>query len=84
MFKQAFELGYKFTLVVVDSGPEFNGRQMVQRLNRSGIKTIYTLISGVQYMLRKTSKVFLGSRSVLSNGAVSGKAGTSIIACMAH
>jgi translation initiation factor eIF-2B subunit delta len=42
------------------------------------------LIQGVCFLIHKATKVFLGVSSVLSNGAVVGKMGTSMIACIAN
>jgi translation initiation factor eIF-2B subunit delta len=42
------------------------------------------LIQGVCYLIHKTTKVFIGASSVLSNGAIVGRVGTSMIACIAN
>ncbi len=70
-------------MIVADGGPDFEGREMVKRLSHYGIKCIYTLLSGVSFLIHKVTKVFIGASSVLSNGAVVSKMGTSMIACMA-
>lgn len=69
--------------MVADTSPDFEGREMVKRLSNLGIKCIYTMISGVNFLIHKVTKVFIGASSVLSNGAVVAKIGTSIITCMA-
>jgi len=68
---------------VADGGPEFEGREMVKRLSNIGIKVTYTLISGVSFLIDKVTKVFIGASSVLSNGAVITKVGTSMMTTIA-
>lgn len=71
-------------MIIADSGPEFEGRDVVKRLSNLGIKCTYTLIQGVCYLIHLVTKVFLEASSVLSNGAVVGRIGTAMIACIAH
>ena len=56
---------------------------MIKRLSNYGIKCIYTLISGVSFLIHQVTKVFIGASSVLSNGAVVAKIGTSMITAIA-
>lgn len=70
-------------MVVADSGPDFEGREMVKRLSNYGIKCTYTLISGLSFLIQKVSKVFIGASSVLSNGAVVAKMGTALLTSIA-
>jgi translation initiation factor eIF-2B subunit delta len=48
-----------------------------------GIKVTYTLISGVSFLIDKVTKVFIGASSVLSNGGVIAKIGTSMLTTIA-
>jgi len=74
----------KFKVVVADTSPDFEGREMVKRLSNYGIKCIYTMLSGISFLIHKVSKVFIGASSVLSNGAVVAKIGTSMMTCIAN
>ncbi|XP_078398451.1 translation initiation factor eIF2B subunit delta isoform X1 [Cetorhinus maximus] len=73
----------KFRVVVVDSRPKLEGREMLRRLVRSGIRCTYVLISAVSYILPEVSKVFLGAHALLANGYVMSRVGTSQIALVA-
>jgi len=83
VFAEAQEKKKKFRVVVADSGPDFEGREMVKRLSNLGIKVTYILISGVSFLISKVTKVFIGASSVLSNGAVIAKVGTSMVTTIA-
>ncbi len=83
VFAEAHEKKKKFRVVVADSGPDFEGREMVKRLSNLGIKVTYILISGVSFLISKVTKVFIGASSVLSNGAVIAKVGTSMVTTIA-
>jgi translation initiation factor eIF-2B subunit delta len=56
---------------------------MVKRLSSYGIKCTYTLINGVSFLIHRVTKVFIGASSVLSNGAVVAKLGTSMLTSIA-
>lgn len=56
---------------------------MLKRLSSYGIQVTYTLISGLSFIIDKVTKVFIGPSSVLSNGAVIAKIGTSMVTCIA-
>lgn len=68
---------------MADAGPDFEGREMVKKLSHFGIKCIYTLLAGVSFLIHKVTKVFIGASSVLSNGAVVAKMGTSMMTTIA-
>ena len=44
---------------------------------------MYTLVQGISFLIDKVTKVFIGASSVLSNGAVIGKVGTSLMTSIA-
>ena len=69
---------------MADCGPEYEGRDMVKRMSNNGIKCMYTLLQGVSFLMHRVTKVFIGASSVLSNGAIVARVGTSMIACIAH
>jgi translation initiation factor eIF-2B subunit delta len=80
----AHSLGKKFSVIVVDSPPKFEGRTLLKQLSSAGITCIYAHITAVSYLIQESSKVLLGAHSLLSNGAVVSRSGTAIIAMMAH
>ena len=83
IFTEAWDKGFKFRVIIADSGPEFEGKSMVTRLSSYGIKVTYTLLSGVSFLIDKVTKVFIGASSVLSNGAVIAKIGNSMLTTIA-
>jgi translation initiation factor eIF-2B subunit delta len=80
----AHTLGRKFSVIVVDSPPKFEGRTILKQLTEAGITCVYALITAVSYLIQECSKVILGAHSLLTNGAVVSRSGTAIIAMMAH
>lgn len=57
---------------------------MIKRLSNYGIKCTYILLSGLSFLIHKVTKVFIGASSVLSNGAVVAKIGTSMMTSIAQ
>ena len=81
---QAHHQGTKFEVVVIDSRPLFEGRQLAERLLEAGIPTTYGVLSSLSTLLPRASLVLLGTASLLSNGAPYARAGTAMVAMMAH
>ncbi|XP_051952562.1 translation initiation factor eIF-2B subunit delta-like isoform X2 [Xyrauchen texanus] len=80
---EAFEKQRKFRVIVVDSRPRLEGREVLRRLVKRGIQCTYVLISALSYILPEVSKVFLGAHALLANGYVMSRVGTSQIALVA-
>ena len=55
---------------------------MLKELKAAGIKCTYILTNSIPYVIKQTTKVIIGTSSVMTNGDVMGKAGTAIV-CMA-
>ena len=72
-----------FTVIVVDTCPNFSGRDVATRLSHHGIQCKYTLIQGISALITHTTKVFLGVSYVLGNGGVVSDIGTSMVADIA-
>ena len=83
ILKTAHNQGKKFRVIVVDSSPDYHGRNVLKRLANHGIKCQYTLISNAYFLIEKATKVFLPSTYILCNGAMVAPMGSSIIACLA-
>lgn len=73
----------RFTVVVVDSGPLYEGRGLQWRLQQRGLKTSYVLLSAVCATMPRISKVVIGAAAVLQNGQVVGRAGTAAVSLVA-
>lgn len=84
VLKVAHESGKKFRVIVVDSRPQFRGREMCDYLSNIGISCTYVLITAVSYIMKEVTKVVLGASTLLANGYVMGHIGTSQIALVAR
>lgn len=73
-----------FSVIIVDSRPILEGREMLRQLVNAGIKCSYVLINAVSYIMSKATKVLLGAHSLLANGYVMSRAGTAQIALIAR
>ncbi|XP_038687327.1 translation initiation factor eIF-2B subunit delta-like isoform X2 [Tripterygium wilfordii] len=80
----AHELGKQFRVVIVDSHPKLEGQALLRRLVAKGMSCTYTHINAVSYIMHEVTRVFLGASSVLANGTVYSRIGTSCVAMVAH
>lgn len=80
---RAHAAGRRFRVVVVDSRPECEGRQLLRRLLEADVACSYTLLSGLSYAIKEVTKVLLGAAAVLSNGTVMSRAGSACVAMTA-
>ncbi|KAI1315880.1 hypothetical protein EDD11_000256 [Mortierella claussenii] len=80
----AHEKGIKFKVIVVDSRPRFEGKQLLRALASAGVSCTYVLLTAIGHVMREVSKVILGAHSLLSNGALYSRAGTAVVAMSAH
>lgn len=83
-FKKAFDEGRQFRVIVVDSRPKLEGKEMARRLTQHGIKCTYILINAVSYVMEEVSKVFMGASALLANGTVISRVGSAVVGMMAH
>lgn len=74
------------TVIIVDSRPLFEGKKLLTALIDKGIHCKYYLISALSNVLAETKIdcVFLGAHAMLSNGRLSSRVGTAMIAMMAR
>lgn len=83
VLSEAFLRGIKFRVIVVDSRPLMEGRQMCKALAEVGIDCTYTLIHALSYVIRDATKVYLGAHAMLSNGRLYSRVGTAAVAMYA-
>jgi len=83
LLKKAYDEQKKFRVIVVDSRPKFEGRALMTRLVEHGISCSYVLLTGVSYVLKEVSKVFMGAAGLFANGSVMSRLGTAVVAMMA-
>jgi translation initiation factor eIF-2B subunit delta len=64
----------------VDSRPRLEGKDLLRRLLRKGLKCTYTHVNGLCYIMQEVNRVFLGAATVLANGVVVSRAGSAATA----
>lgn len=81
----AHRQGKDFKVIVVDSRPMFEGKNLARRLVRAGLRVQYALLSAVADIVdfESVTKCFLGASSMLGNGSLFSRAGTAVVAMMA-
>ena len=80
----AAEAGKNFRIIVADSRPFLEGRQMLKAFVKRGIPCTYILLNSLSYvMMREVTKVFLGVAAVMSDGSVLSRVGTGTVALIA-
>ncbi|KAG9101080.1 hypothetical protein FS749_010486 [Ceratobasidium sp. UAMH 11750] len=79
----AHRAGKRFEVIVVDSRPMLEGRNLLATLAAVGIPCTYCLLSALGTIIKSASIVFLGTHALHSNGALYSRAGTALVAMMA-
>ncbi|CAF9907878.1 hypothetical protein IMSHALPRED_006521 [Imshaugia aleurites] len=79
---EAFRSGKKFRVIVVDSRPLFEGKNLARALTDLGMEVQYSLTHGISHVIRQTTKVFLGAHAMMSTGLYS-RVGTALVAMSA-
>lgn len=81
LLKKLFETK-DFRVIVVDSRPLAEGRDMLKDLRKVGIPCCYVLLNALSYVLSDVTKVILGAAALLSDGSVLGRVGTAGVAAL--
>ncbi|RZF47167.1 hypothetical protein LSTR_LSTR004876 [Laodelphax striatellus] len=81
---ESHKSGTKFSVIVADGAPWFEGREMLKRLVKEGLNCSYVPISATSFVMREASKVVVGAHALLANGCVVSRAGTSQLALLAR
>lgn len=83
----AHKQGTKFKVIVVDSRPMFEGKNLARSLVRAGLKVQYALLAGLSDLVDQgagaVTKCLLGASAMLGNGALLARAGTAMVALIA-
>lgn len=79
----AHKRGVKFRVIVMDSRPLFEGKHLACALALLGLEVQYSLLHGLDHVIKDASKVFLGAHAMTSNGRLVSRVGTAIVAMMA-
>ncbi|KAH0555931.1 hypothetical protein GP486_006127 [Trichoglossum hirsutum] len=79
----AYDRGTKFRVIVIDSRPLFEGRNLARALADHGLEVQYSLTHALSYVIKDVTKVFLGAHAMLSNGRLYSRVGTALVAMTA-
>jgi translation initiation factor eIF-2B subunit delta len=77
---QAHEEGKNFRVIVVDSRPLHEGKNLAETLANAGIEVKYCLINGLSHNIQDATKVLLGAHAMMSNGRLLSRIGTALVA----
>lgn len=80
---EAQRQGKKFRVIVVDSRPLFEGKNLARALSDLGIEVQYSLIHGLSHVVKDATKVFLGAHAMMNTGKLFSRIGTALVAMMA-
>ena len=81
--REAFHQGKRFRVIVVDSRPLFEGRNLARALATLGIEVEYSLTHGINHIIPSVTKAILGAHAMMSNGRLYSRIGTAIVAMVA-
>ncbi|CAG9861057.1 unnamed protein product [Phyllotreta striolata] len=76
--------GKVFEVIIVDSRPLLEGKELLRRLVVAGVKCTYVLINSLSYIMNSVTKVLLGAHALLTNGYVMSRIGTAQVALVAR
>ena len=79
----AYQRGVKFRVIVIDSKPLYEGKNLARTLATVGLEVQYSLMHAVGHVVKDATKVFLGAHAMMSNGRLYSRVGTAIVAMMA-
>lgn len=80
---EAHRRGSKFRVIVIDSRPLFEGKNLARALADLGLEVQYSLTHAISHAIKDATKVFLGAHAMMSNGGLYSRVGTAIVAMMA-
>lgn len=79
---EAFRRGRKFRVIVVDSRPLQEGKNLARALADLGLEVQYSLTHGISHVIKNATKVLLGAHAMMSTGLYS-RVGTALVAMSA-
>jgi translation initiation factor eIF-2B subunit delta len=84
LFLQAHQQGIDFKVVVVDARPKLEGLDTAEILSKHGIKCTYVYTNALVSVMKQSTKVIMGASSILSNGDLMSRTGSSLVAMAAY
>jgi translation initiation factor eIF-2B subunit delta len=76
--------GISFRVVVCDSRPKLEGKELIRRLVASEIPCSYLLSNALGTVMKEVTKVIIGASALFANGAVMSRIGTAVVTMMAY
>ena len=80
---EAYRKGKQFKVIVVDSRPFFEGKNLARALADLGVDVQYSLTHGISHVIKDATKVFLGAHAMMSDGRLYSRVGTALVAMTA-
>ena len=80
---EAYNSGTRFRVIVVDSRPLFEGKNLATSLMHVGLQVQYLPYSAISHAIKQATVVLLGAHSMLSNGRLQSRIGTAGLAMRA-
>ena len=80
---EAYRKGKQFKVIVVDSRPLFEGKNLARALAELGLDVQYSLTHGISHVMKDATKVFLGAHAMMSDGRLYSRVGTALVAMTA-
>jgi translation initiation factor eIF-2B subunit delta len=80
---EAKERGKNFRVVVVDSRPLEEGRNLLESLCDAGIECSYSSLYALDDLMADATKVFVGAHAMMANGSLYSRAGSSVVSMAA-
>ncbi|MFQ5647772.1 MAG: translation initiation factor eIF-2B [Candidatus Aenigmatarchaeota archaeon] len=84
IFRQAKAQGKKFQVIVTETRPLYQGLRTAQDLLKARIPVTYCIDAAAGVMMKRATKVLVGSDALLPDGSVANKVGTFPIALLAR
>ena len=81
---QAKKSGKNIRVFATETRPKYQGRITAELLDKFNIETILIVDSAANYFIHEADKVFVGADTILSDGSVINKIGTSQLALIAN
>ncbi|KAF9447670.1 nagb/rpia/CoA transferase-like protein [Macrolepiota fuliginosa MF-IS2] len=73
-----------YTVIVAETAPSYEGRQMAQSLSSAGVSTFLVPDSSIFALMSRVNKVILGAHAILANGGMFAITGSQIAATAAR
>ncbi|KAL8998317.1 MAG: hypothetical protein Q9169_002631 [Polycauliona sp. 2 TL-2023] len=80
---EAYRQGKIFQVIVVDSEPLFEGRNLAMALANLGLQVQYASIHTLSHVVQDATKAILGAHAMMSNGCLYSRMGTALVAMTA-